>query len=88
MDEAVSERDDLIHYLLDSTMETAANCPEAERVADAYRDQILREAAAKLRAWGEDGEKRRDLGQAQSPFYMWEDADSAADLIDPNQEQP
>lgn len=59
----------------------------ANRELDAYRDQVLREAAAKLRAWGEDGEKRRDLGQAQSPFYMWEDADSAADLIDPDQEQ-
>lgn len=35
-----------------------------------------------LRAWGRDGRKREEA-EGSSPFYMYEDADRAADLIDP-----
>lgn len=46
-----------------------------------------RQAAEDLRAWGEEGHLRRAVDQYgaplhQSPFYMYEDADRAADWID------
>lgn len=48
-------------------------------VEAAELDRVLQEAEETLRAWGEDGDKRKS--GTPSPFYMWEDADRAADLI-------
>ncbi|MFI8351306.1 hypothetical protein [Streptomyces sp. NPDC085596] len=51
-------------------------------------DTFAHELAEQLRAWGEDGGKRlavdeQDLPLHRSPFFMYEDADVAAGLIDP-----
>lgn len=64
----------------------------ARQLLDAVRAEARHEAAEELRAWGEDGEKRRAVDEDglplhPSPFYMWEDADNAADLIDPGEQQ-
>ncbi len=45
------------------------------------RNEVRRQAAAALRAWGAEGEKRR-AGDEVSPFYVWEDADRAADVVE------
>lgn len=54
-------------------------------------DLVAHELADALREWGGDGAKRlavdeHDLPLHRSPFYMHEDADTAADLIDPEAE--
>ncbi|MBQ1118340.1 hypothetical protein [Streptomyces sp. C3-3] len=57
--------------------------PEAAaRLLAEVKSIHARELAEGLRAWGCDGQKRKEAGYA-SPFYMYEDADRAADLIDP-----
>lgn len=49
---------------------------EVDRVIDAY----VRALAGKLSQWGQDGAAR--LSETwREPFYMYEDADRAADLI-------
>ncbi|MFB8182607.1 hypothetical protein ACFC8N_42790 [Streptomyces sp. NPDC055966] len=69
----MSARDRLLAYL----QQTGLSTPRAEANLDAFANEL----AEKLRAWGQDGEKR--LAGEPSPFYMWEDADRAADLIAP-----
>ncbi len=55
--------------------------PSASSPLVEARNQARRQAVAALHAWGADGDKRA-AGDEASPFYMWEDADRAAELIE------
>ncbi len=59
----------------------------AEAIVEAFEVEAQCRAVAALRAWGEEGAMRLAEDEDgtplhRSPFYMWEDADRAADLIE------
>jgi len=75
---SLTARDRLLAYLRQTGLSTAR--------AEATIDAFVQELAEHLREWGEDGGKRQAAdGQGlplhRSPFFMYEDADVAADLI-------
>lgn len=57
--------------------------PEAAaRLLAEVKDTHAHDLAERLRGWGRDGQER-ERAEGVSPFFMYEDADRAADLIDP-----
>ena len=80
----MSARSDLHEAVCGDGCGVPSRCARTNRLIDAYAHQL----AEQQRAWGEDGEKRLAVDEYgaplhRSPFYMSEDADTAAGLIDP-----
>jgi hypothetical protein len=83
----MKERDDLIEFIqrFGGNAGHAIALPGLINAFEAaVRADQSRKDAEKIRAWGSDGALRQ--AEDVSPFYLWEDADRAADLIDPDKE--